>query len=78
MEECSKDNLSWLLKTITFDDLEEDIIAILGRGKPVPISVISFILGVPGWKVQKKLKQMQKWRTVVPITRQTETFWAKS
>lgn len=70
-------SLIFLNKTITRSDLEGSIIAILERGRPVPISVISFILDVPGWKIHKKLEQLKKWGIVTPATKQIETFWKK-
>ena len=77
MTHKAKNNSVLLHNTITHRNLEESIVAILEMGRPVPISVMSFILDVPGWRIHKKLEQMKKWGVVVPVTKQVETFWKK-
>ncbi|MCX6818187.1 MAG: hypothetical protein NTU57_05015 [Candidatus Aenigmarchaeota archaeon] len=56
-------------------DLESSIIDIL-RKRPASAETISHITGLPSNSIGMKLRRMEKWRIIRPITKREMLIWS--
>ncbi|NIO23004.1 MAG: hypothetical protein GTN38_03190 [Candidatus Aenigmarchaeota archaeon] len=61
-----------MVENYDFEKMLRDIL----KERPVSVDTISAITGYPSNYIIMKLRRLQKWNEVKPVTKKEVTFWA--